>query len=183
MINIVEVKEDLTGKVFDNWTVICRAEDYINPNTGKRLAQWLCECNCNKHTRKIIAQGRLRGKEVLQCCSYKSEQTSKRSKGHNTYDLSGKYGIGYTQKGEEFWFDLEDYDLIKDYYWSKDKDDYFVTRVWNKTYYKRVSLHRLIMKFPDVTDIDHIHGKESKHDNRKSNLRVATHSQNGMNRD
>ena len=39
------------------------------------------------------------------------------------------------------------------------------------------------MKFPDSTDIDHIHGKESKYDNRKSNLRVVTHSQNGMNRD
>lgn len=34
----------------------------------------------------------------------------------NTYDLSGEYGIGYTTKGEEFWFDLEDYDKIKSIY-------------------------------------------------------------------
>lgn len=27
----------------------------------------------------------------------------------NKYDLSGEYGIGYTSKGEEFYFDLEDY--------------------------------------------------------------------------
>ena len=182
MIYIVTVKEDLTNKKIGDWIVICQAKDYINPNTGKRYAQWLCECSCEKRTRKIIQQGRLKNNKYLQCCNYKSEQTSKRSKGHNTYDLSGQYGIGYTQKGEEFWFDLDDYDLIKDYYWSKDKDGYFSTRVWNETYYKRVSLHRLIMKFPYSTDIDHIHGKWSKHDNRKSNLRITTRSQNNMNK-
>lgn len=31
----------------------------------------------------------------------------------NTYDLTGEYGIGYTSSGDEFWFDLEDYDKIK----------------------------------------------------------------------
>ena len=36
-------------------------------------------------------------------------------KKYNTYDLSGEYGIGYTSKGEEFYFDLDDYDKIKDY--------------------------------------------------------------------
>ena len=39
----------------------------------------------------------------------------------NVYDLSGEYGIGYTLKGEEFYFDLEDYDKIKDYCWHINK--------------------------------------------------------------
>ena len=38
-------------------------------------------------------------------------------KKYNTYDLTGEYGIGYTSKDEEFYFDLEDYDKIKDYCW------------------------------------------------------------------
>ena len=67
---MVKVREDLTGKKFGNWTVICRAEDYVNPNTGKRCAQWLCECDCEKHTRKIVPQGQLRYKKSLPCCSY-----------------------------------------------------------------------------------------------------------------
>lgn len=45
-----------------------------------------------------------------------------------------------------------------------------------------MSLHRLIMNFSNATDIDHIHGKETRYDNRKSNLREATHSQNNMNK-
>ena len=43
-------------------------------------------------------------------------------KKYNKYDLTGKFGIGYTSKGEEFYFDLEDYDKIKNHLWYKDKD-------------------------------------------------------------
>lgn len=32
---------------------------------------------------------------------------------HNTYDLSGDFGIGYTDKGEKFYFDISDYEKIK----------------------------------------------------------------------
>ena len=36
----------------------------------------------------------------------------------NKYDLSGEYGIGWTHNTEhEFYFDLEDYDIIKYYCW------------------------------------------------------------------
>ena len=44
----------------------------------------------------------------------------------NNYDLTGSFGIGYTTKGEEFYFDLEDYDLIKNYNWHIDKSGYVV---------------------------------------------------------
>ncbi|WP_368488451.1 hypothetical protein [Clostridium sp. BJN0013] len=37
---------------------------------------------------------------------------------YNTYDLTGEYGIGYDAKGNIFYFDLEDYDRIKDFYWA-----------------------------------------------------------------
>lgn len=182
MIYIVKAKEDLTNKKIGNWIVICQAEDYISPNTGKRYAQWLCECDCEKHTRKIIQQGHLKNNESLLCCSYKNKSARKRMKKYNTYDLSGEYGVGYTTKGEEFWFDLEDYDLIKDYCWYKDKDGYFATKTYGTANPMRITMHRLVMGFPDATDIDHIHGKETRYDNRKSNLRTATHSQNNMNK-
>ena len=38
----------------------------------------------------------------------------------NKYDLSGEYGIGYDSNGQKFYFDLEDYDKIKNYCWYED---------------------------------------------------------------
>lgn len=55
---MVKVKNDLTGRMFGKWRVICQAEDYISPK-GIHQPQWLCECSCEEHNRKIISQGSL----------------------------------------------------------------------------------------------------------------------------
>ena len=97
-------------------------------------------------------------------------------KKYNTYDLTGEYGIGYTSKGEEFYFDLEDYDKVKDYCWNKHKE-YIATR--NVSGY--ILFHRLVMGISDENiAVDHIN--HNKSDNRKNNLRFVTDSQNSMNR-
>lgn len=94
----------------------------------------------------------------------------------NTYDLSGEYGIGYTSKGEEFYFDLEDYDKIKDYCWCYSGKDKYVSN----TRYK-LRMHRFVMNCQDeklvVDHINHI-----TYDDRKKNLRICSNSQNGMNK-
>lgn len=180
---MVKVKEDLTGKKFNRWNVLYQADDYINPNTGQKAAAWMCECSCKNKTRKAVVGSQLKNNTSKSCGCLKKEKVSKKNKKYNTYDLSGEYGIGYTSKGEEFYFDLEDYDLIKDYCWYKDKDGYLATNDYRTGKKKRLSLHRLIMGEPELPcDIDHIHGKSTRHDNRKSNLRITTHSQNNMNK-
>ena len=93
----------------------------------------------------------------------------------NKYDLSGEYGIGYTSKGEEFYFDLEDYDLIKNYTW------YVGDKGYIKAENEDITLHRVVMRAKEGDVIDHIFHK--KFDNRKSQLRFVTNSQNQMNRD
>lgn len=180
---MVEVKEDLTGVKFNHWTVLGRADDYINPNTGKRCARWLCECDCDDKTKKIVVGTSLKNNSSKSCGCHKKKVLSETKRKYNVYDLSADYGIGYTLNGEEFYFDLEDYDIIKDYYWYKDKQGYIVARIYDPVKSKRITMHRLIMGFPNVTDIDHIHGIKTRNDNRKGNLRVVTHSQNGMNKD
>lgn len=104
------------------------------------------------------------------------------NKKYNLYDLSGAYGIGYTSKGEEFWFDLEDYDKINEHCWFVSTDGYIVSHKYiDKEHYKSLSLHRIVMNCPDGLMVDHIKGRDTRYDNRKSNLRICTNSENMMN--
>lgn len=103
----------------------------------------------------------------------------------NTYDLTGEYGIGYTSNGNEFWFDLEDYDKIKNYCWYLTKHGYFKARTLKDDQYatEKIYLHRVVMSAKSNDIVDHIrHNKEeSNYDNRKSNLRIVGYSENAMN--
>ena len=108
------------------------------------------------------------------------------NKKYNSYDLSGEYGIGYTSNSDsygrkEFYFDLEDYNKIKKYHWHFVKGDYVRARDLGGK--KHVMLHNIIMPTKSPFIVDHIHGKTTRNDNRKSNLRTVTKSKNGMNGD
>lgn len=97
----------------------------------------------------------------------------------NKYDLSGNYGIGWTFKDEEFYFDLEDYDKIKNYCWST-RHGYLRAR--NPKTNKDIIMHRLIMNITDPKlMVDHI--KHNKLDNRKQFLRVCTNKENSRNKE
>jgi len=104
------------------------------------------------------------------------------NKRYNRYDLSGDYGVGYTSKGEEFYFDLEDYDKIKDYCWVISKTtDTVCARMCGTN--KLIVMHRLVMDVVNAgrnVQVDHIH--HNRHDNRKSELRICNNSQNSMNK-
>lgn len=77
--------------------------------------------------------------------------------------------------------DKEDLPIVADRRWRKSQQGYAVS------YYVKddgteglLRMHRLIHPPSEGKVVDHING--NKLDNRKSNLREATHSQNGMNR-
>lgn len=94
--------------------------------------------------------------------------------------MTGEYGIGYTCNGE-FYFDLEDYNKIKDYCWYINLYGYVTTIDRNTN--KRIQMHRVVMDVTDPNiDVDHKNGSDTTTDNRKYNLRVATRSQNNMNK-
>lgn len=165
--------KDLKGQRFGRLVVIERAENFILPS-GQPQTAWLCQCDCGNilKTRSFS----LTNGTTKSCGCLAKELRVARTKKYNTYDLSGEYGIGYTSKGEEFYFDLEDYDKIKDYCWNKHKE-YITTR--NVSGY--ILFHRLVMGISDENiAVDHIN--HNKSDNRKNNLRFVTDSQNSMNR-
>jgi len=155
--------KDLTGQKFGRLTVIRRVE-----NNKHNQIQWLCRCDCDE--KEVTIRGcELRTGNTKSCgCLLKR---------YNTYDLTGEYGIGYTSNtNEPFYFDLEDYDRIKDYCWSKGNFGYIITAIHKNI----ILMHRLIMNCPKDMEVDHIY--HVNHDNRKSELRIVTRSQNQMNR-
>ena len=165
--------KDLKGQRFGRLVVIERAENFVLPS-GQPQTAWLCQCDCGNilKTRSLSLTNGI----TKSCGCLAKELRVARMKKYNTYDLTGEYGIGYTSKGEEFYFDLEDYDKIKDYCWNKHKE-YITTR--NVSGY--ILFHRLVMDISDENiAVDHIN--HNKSDNRKNNLRFVTDSQNSMNR-
>lgn len=173
--------EDLTGQKFNMLTAIYRGE-----NTKDNKARWWCKCDCGNPELVLVYATYLKNGKTKSCGCLFTEMLRNRRK-YNTYDLSGEYGIGYTfnfnSKNENvFYFDLEDYDKIKNYCWCFKGDDYLTTTI-NKDDGKQTSvmMHQLIMPTNDGYFPDHIHGNESRNDNRKSNLRMVTKSQNAMN--
>lgn len=169
--------KDLTGKKFGRLVVLYRVEDKILSD-GTHSSMWMCKCICGNE--KVI-EGRLLNSGVTKSCGclqYEISCKNLNQKKYNTYDLSGEYGVGYTNNKDSqgrnyFWFDIEDYELIKNYCWYF-SNDYVVS---HDELHKTIFLHKLIM--PSSAQVDHI--QHEKYDNRKIKLRIATNAENGRN--
>lgn len=164
-------RSDLIGKKFGKLIVI----SYYGINKDSRTL-WRCQCDCGSE--EIILSGhRLNSGQKISCGCVHKERDPQSHKKYNTYDLTGEYGIGYTFKNKPFYFDLEDYDKIKDYCWHYNTNDYIANSQTDGKY--GMLMHRLVMNCPDNMEVDHIF--HVNHDNRKSKLRIVTGSQNSMN--
>lgn len=169
--------KNLVGQKFGRLTVIEHAGYYVD-NNGNRRVKWKCKCDCGNEC--VVIGSALSYGTTQSCGCYKLDRCLQANKKYNTYDLLGEYGVGYTSKGEEFYFDLEDYDKIKDYCWWMTEQGYIITRNNDG---QGLFLHRLIMFDKDEIKnskihIDHINGHNSRNDNRKINLRKSFAYQN-----
>lgn len=79
--------------------------------------------------------------------------------------------------GKFIMVDDEDYEWLSQYKWSLNSDNY-PSRYENK---KFITIHRLIMNPPVNMQVDHVNG--NRLDNRRTNLRICTRSQNCVNRE
>ena len=82
---------------------------------SKIRSYWHCWCDCGNE--KVLRKDTFYYpyNKVKSCGCLKIDKLKIGKK--NEYNLLGDYGIGYTSKGEAFYFDLEDYNKIKNYCW------------------------------------------------------------------
>lgn len=166
--------EDLTGKRFGKLVVKKRVE---NDKYGNVV--WLCDCDCGKTTKALNC--RLKNGSVKSCgCLHKEIMFSHLHK-ENKYDLSGTYGIGWTfNTNQEFYFDLDDCELIKKYCWLENDQGYIIAKNIDGNHPLNIRMHRLVTDYK-YKIVDHINTK--RNDNRKANLRECTKQTNNINRD
>ena len=182
---MVKVRKDLTGQTFGLLLVLEQAEDYVSPD-GTHDAQWLCECSCEEHNQIITRGYRLKNGETTSCGCVKRKQTIEfnrtTKKKYNKYVLDledeyGKYGVGYcSNSNDEFYFDMEDYETIKDICWCKIQRGTFTSLVGRIPDGEHCTMHQLL----GFTHYDHEDRNELN--NRKYNLRKASQKENTRNR-
>ena len=167
-------RAEMIGRKFGKLTVISLSPNVTN-DKRKRL-KYYCNCDCGNTNVEIIGE-KLRSGHTKSCGCLKSETTRLIRKKYNKYNLLGDYGVGISSNtNNKFYFDLEDYDKIKDYCWNEDNNGYMSTHI-NKN--EVIYMHRLVMNAKKGEIIDH--KEHNKRDNRKSKLRVGTQSNNMMN--
>lgn len=160
--------KNLLNQKFERLTVI---EDCGSNKHKQKI--WRCHCKCGSEI--IATSSSLLSGNTKSCGCLQREIARSQLRKYNTYDLSGEYGVGYTSNtNHKFYFDLEDYEKIKNYCWCECQG-YIETKINNSS----IRLHRLLFEVSDKEVIDHIN--HDTLDNRKYNLRIATVSQNGMN--
>lgn len=179
---MVKVGEDMTGWVMSEHgvpdsklVVIKQVEDYVSPS-GIHYAQWLCECSCDEHNELKIRGSDVKNGHTLSCGCLQRDKTVESNKKYNQYDLSKEYGIGFAiNTNNPFYFDLEDYETIKDFCWYERIRDGFSSLYTSKNG-KLIRMHQML----GYNGYDHENRNEL--DNRKSNLRKATQKENSRNR-
>ena len=175
--------DNLTGKIFGQLEVLRRGEDYITPK-GQHKTQWWCICSCGRTPEFLVTSTHLKSGHTIRCLKCAKEAARKTLTKLNKYDLSGEYGRGCTSNtNKEFYFDLEDYDKIKNYGWREIKTGLKSNGKFNP-YISTSSgmlLHRLIMNADVDKSVDH--KNHNTFDNRKENLRICTILENNLNRE
>lgn len=178
---MVKVREDLTGKSFGRLTVICQTNDFVSTN-NRHEPTWLCQCNCGNKNLITVLGKNLKNQKTQSCGCIRKETTinynATNKKQYNTYCLDGECGIGYCHNtNTPFYFDLEDYDKIKDYCWYE--------HIHPNGYHALVTKDGVtgsIIKMVYLiagTHQDHI--DRNPLNNQKTNLRPATPQENASN--
>lgn len=125
----------------------------------------ICNGYCGRHDQQIRKWG-----EVRRSRGDKNEIIE-----YDDYAEIILYDINYNEKARAL-IDLDDIEKCKPYKWVYRNDGYVSAKINNKG----VKLHRFIANTPKGKHTDHIN--RNRLDNRKSNLRICSQSENNLNK-
>lgn len=158
-----------TNKIYGNLKTI----RLIKPHVLNCIDYWECVCKCGNNV--ICSKNSLLTNKITSCGCVENSVHLK--KNFNIYNLSQDYGIGVVASGEKFYFDLEDYDKLKEYLWVYDYYGYVRTTIKTENNKYNISMHKFLTNY---TMVDHIN--RNGLDNRKENLRQTTDKENSVNK-
>lgn len=159
--------EDLGGKRFGRWTVL----EFIE--IRQHNAYWRCCCDCGNEG--IIAAHALKRGSTQSCGCLMIEQFKEKRIG-NEYSIDKNNVVHVTLRtGEEMICDLDDWDRLKRYTWTNDNHGYAIA----KGDKRKIKFHIEVKGRKRGYVVDH--QDRNKLNNRKSNLRFLTKSENAIN--
>lgn len=95
----------LEGQVFGRWKVL-----YKMPSDGSKKTKWMCECSCEKHTRRVLLTSQLTTGHSKSCGCYANDRARETNfkdiKGQKFGELTAEEHIGFVYpngKGRALW--------------------------------------------------------------------------------
>lgn len=170
------VSQSSSSEEFINKAIKIHGLKYDYSNVVYVMCEDKVEIICPKHGEYYQApSSHLSGSGCPECGVLKRSEGKRNfhlSKRNWNFEQPEEYKLIPLTKGKFAKVDNEDFDRLKDINWQFTKQGYAVND-------KLGLMHRYIMNAPDNLDVDHIY--HDKLDNRKSQLRLAKHSQNMSN--
>ena len=154
-------------------------------NDKRGEIKWACKCLCGNGRIWSVLGSNIRNGHTKSCGCLAIEQAIKNGENHKEYnkfilnlnDEYGNYGIGIcNNSGNEFYFDMDDYNKIKDYCWTDSYTSNNLHVLTTKVNGEYCSMHKLL----GMQNCDHEDRNELN--NRKYNLRSCTHQENCRNK-
>lgn len=170
---------DLTGQIINGIKIICRDLEVEKLKNKKRIkTYWKCICHCGNEFSAMGTELKNGYKKSCGCLNISMSEIGKSNSKQNEWIFEDNIAIGVTHNGDRFFIDLEDYESVNKYCWRLDKHGYVVANNKNATN-KTIKIHRIIMNANSTDVIDHKDWDKSN--NKKSNLRKCTKSENNVN--
>lgn len=175
--------KDLTGMRFGRLVVLYMDKEKSHDG----IIYWVCQCDCG-NIKSIRSTDLTRTNNSVKSCGCLHKEAISSNNELYLFEEQG-IGIGFfngKHNNEFFTFDYEDVDCVRDRGWNKTKDGYAraaIKKYPTKNPNTEKLLHRQIMsKYEDISDKVIDHKSHNKIDERKSNLRSCTTSDNNINR-
>jgi hypothetical protein len=160
---------ELVGKTYGNWDVIEKG-----PTSPRGNHQYYCRC-------KRCGELSLRTQYAI---THYTKNKCPKCRPDFHFRIIDDYAIGTLPSGDEFIIDAEDIERVSQFWWYKKPDQNYVICDLHKNgkLLRRIRLHRFLMNVLDEDRVVVDHINRNSFDCRKSNMRIATQSQNCLNK-